>query len=109
LTLSSCDLLQTSSPKSQSHVFGRRVVTSVRYTNKSGPIAGATIQRGKEVMSGKAMYAVPPVETAIREMSRTVEESEGHVSEFAASFVATNRSTCGTKGAATHGGLRCEQ
>ena len=48
-------------------------------------------------MSGKAMYAVPPVETAIREMSRTVEESEGHVSEFAASFVTGSRSICGTK------------
>jgi hypothetical protein len=45
---------------------------------------GATIQRGKEfwkVMSGKAMHgAVLPARTAVREMSRAMEESEGHFS-----------------------------
>jgi hypothetical protein len=52
--------------------------------NKSGPVWGATIQRGKEfwkVMSGKVMHgAVLPARTAVREMSRTMEESEGHFS-----------------------------
>ena len=56
---------------------------------------GATVQRGKEfwkVMSGKAMHgAVPPARTAIREMSRTMGESEGHFSlSVAASFVIKN-------------------
>ena len=39
-------------------------------------------------MSGKAMQnAAPPVETAFREVTRRIEESEGHVAEFAASLV----------------------
>ena len=31
--------------------------------------------------------AAPPVETAFREVTRRIEESEGHVAEFAASLV----------------------
>jgi hypothetical protein len=64
----------------------------VRLTkNKSGPISGATIQRGKwKDVSGKALHAVPPAGTAIRELSRTIEESEGHLPEVAASFVTWN-------------------
>jgi hypothetical protein len=79
--------------KKESHPSGvflagrcRRAFSSA---NKSGPISGATIQRGKwKDVSGKAMpITVPPAGTAIREMSRTIEESEGHLLEFAASFV----------------------
>jgi hypothetical protein len=40
---------------------------------------------------------VPPAGTAIREMSRTIEESEGHLLEFAASFVTLERSTSRAK------------
>ena len=48
-------------------------------------------------MSGKAVKdAVPPAGTAIREMSWK-EESEGHLLEFAASFVAESRSICRSK------------
>jgi hypothetical protein len=43
------------------------------------------------------LITVPPAGTAIREMSRTIEESEGHLLEFAASFVILERSTSRAK------------
>jgi hypothetical protein len=44
-------------------------------------------------MSGKALQvAVSKHEAALRELSR-IEESEGHVAEFAASFIAVENST----------------
>jgi hypothetical protein len=38
-------------------------------------------------MSGKAKFAAPAIGAAIREMTRSIEESEGHVAEFAASLL----------------------
>jgi hypothetical protein len=48
-------------------------------------------------MSGKAIHeTVPPAGTAIWEMSKALEESEGHTF-CAASFIADRRSTSRTK------------
>ena len=60
---------------------------------KNGPIAGATFQEATIwwAMSGKAMQpAGLKIRTAFRELTRSI-VSEGHVAEFAASFLSTEK------------------
>jgi hypothetical protein len=78
-----------------------QIEISLRFLHeqKSGPIAGATFQRGQVWwVLGKAMeVAVSQGEVALRELV-TGNESEGHFFGFAASFVTSKESTCRTKG-----------
>ena len=71
------------------HVVSGLPHLPTRTQTKNGPISGASFKEAKVVGDlGKAMQVtVPPAGSALRELMRRIEESEGHVAEFAASLL----------------------